>query len=57
MAKSVIIIEQPYREVRERLSEKEVETAVKKHVETLPQWLQDLEIDWLYKEIAHRRSK
>lgn len=57
MARTTTIIEAPYRVVRQRLSNHEVDTAVRQHVSTLPKWLQELEVDWLYKEIADRRMK
>lgn len=57
MARVKTIIDVPYRVITAPRVNRTIDAAARQRAAQLPQWLQDMDVDWIYRELAQRHAK
>ncbi|MEO1101326.1 MAG: hypothetical protein AAFW65_05715 [Pseudomonadota bacterium] len=57
MARVTTIIDVPYRVITPPRVNRTIDAAARQRAARLPQWLQDMDVDWIFREDAKRRAK
>ncbi len=57
MARVTTVIDVPYRVIEAPRGNQTIEAAARQRAARLPQWLQDMDVDWIFREDAKRQAK